>query len=81
MIPVPNDYCTTKETPSELTQVWTTPCPAKIDLDADKINQVKTAMANFKLPTTAIPEWATSVTEEQWKHELIDKIKKIQERI
>lgn len=37
-------------------------------------------MASFSLPTTAIPEWANSVSEEQWKDQLIDRIKEIQER-
>ena len=51
---------------------------SNIELDADKINEVKSAMASFKLPSTAIPEWATSISEEQWTEQIIDRIKKIQ---
>lgn len=36
-----------------------------------------TAMANFSLPQTQIPEWAQSISEEQWKQTLIDRIEKI----
>ena len=37
-------------------------------------------MATFTLPTTAIPEWANSISEEQWKERLIDRIKEMQNR-
>lgn len=36
-----------------------------------------TAMANFALPQASIPEWAQSVTEDQWKQTLNDRIEKI----
>ncbi|XP_015609096.1 male-enhanced antigen 1 [Cephus cinctus] len=65
----------------ETLQVWSSSCDrSNIDLDADKINQVKSAMASFTLPTTAIPEWANTVSEEQWKQQLIDRIKEMQNR-
>lgn len=66
---------------SETIQVWTSPCNrSNIELDTDKINQVKSMMATFTLPTTAIPEWAASISEEQWKEQLIDRIKEMQNR-
>lgn len=60
-------------------QVWSSSCNhSNIDMDADKINQVKHVMASFSLPNTAIPEWANTVSEEQWKEQLMDRIKTIQ---
>ncbi|XP_015518462.2 male-enhanced antigen 1 [Neodiprion lecontei] len=65
----------------ETLEVWSSRSnQCDIDLDEDKIDQVKTAMASFMLPTTAIPEWANSVSEEQWKQILIDKIKEMQSK-
>lgn len=34
-------------------------------------------MANFALPQTSIPEWAQSVSEDQWKETLNDRIEKL----
>ncbi|XP_051174848.1 male-enhanced antigen 1 [Leptopilina boulardi] len=64
---------------SETVQVWSSSCNfSNIDMDADKINQVKHVMASFSLPNTAIPEWANTVSEEQWKEQLMDRIKTMQ---
>ncbi|XP_029044030.1 male-enhanced antigen 1 [Osmia bicornis bicornis] len=66
---------------SETIEVWSSPCNrSNIDMDADKISQVKSMMASFTLPTTAIPEWAKTISEEQWKEQLIGRIKEIQNR-
>ncbi|XP_076643696.1 male-enhanced antigen 1 [Halictus rubicundus] len=66
---------------SETIEVWSSPHNrSNIDMDADKINQVKSMMASFTLPTTAIPEWANTISEDQWKEQLIGRIKEIQNR-
>lgn len=66
---------------SESIQVWSSSILSKnIDMDADKINQVKHVMASFSLPNAAIPEWANTVSEEQWKEELMDRIKSMQRK-
>lgn len=39
--------------------------------------QVMSAMANFALPQASIPDWAQSITEDQWKQTLNDRIEKI----
>ena len=63
----------------ETIEVWSSSeNQSNIELDADKIDQVKLAMASFTLPSSNIPEWATSVSEEQWKEQIIDRIKKMQ---
>ncbi|KAK2583496.1 hypothetical protein KPH14_009458 [Odynerus spinipes] len=67
--------------PSETIEVWSSPSNrCNIDMDADKINQVKSMMASFTLPSTAIPEWANTISEEQWKEQLIDRIKEMQSK-
>lgn len=81
MFKVYADRISSQEPSAERIQVWSYQCNrSDIDLDADKINQVKLAMASFTLPNTAIPEWANSVSEEQWKQQLIDRIKEMQNR-
>ncbi|XP_031838798.1 male-enhanced antigen 1 [Nomia melanderi] len=66
---------------SETIEVWSSPHNrSNIDMDADKINQVKSMMASFTLPTTAIPEWANTISEDQWKEQLIGRIKEMQNR-
>ncbi|KAG7204599.1 hypothetical protein KM043_005018 [Ampulex compressa] len=65
----------------ETIEVWSSMYNrSNIDMDADKINQVKSVMASFTLPTTAFPEWANSISEEQWKEQLIGRIKQMQNR-
>ncbi|KAK0074961.1 hypothetical protein PV325_004255 [Microctonus aethiopoides] len=48
---------------------------SSIHLDTEKINQVKSIMANFKLPTDNHPPWANTISEDQWKKQLFDRIK------
>lgn len=66
---------------SETIEVWSSSHNrSNIDMDADKIDQVKSMMATFTLPVTAIPEWAKTISEEQWKEQLIGRIKEMQSR-
>ncbi|XP_026752306.1 male-enhanced antigen 1 [Galleria mellonella] len=56
-------------------EVWNTPHPEdSIQMDNERAQQVMSAMANFALPQTSIPDWAKSITEEQWKQTLNDRI-------
>lgn len=34
-------------------------------------------MANFALPQASIPDWAQSITEEQWKQTLDDRLERL----
>lgn len=70
-----------QDCPVEVRQVWeSTRNRSDIDLDSDKIDQVKTVMASFSLPNTSIPEWANSISEEQWKEQLMERIRRMQQR-
>lgn len=50
---------------------------ADIQMDGDKVNEVKQAMANFTLPATSFPDWAKNIPEEQWKDHLMERLERI----
>ncbi|XP_013183118.1 male-enhanced antigen 1 [Amyelois transitella] len=58
-------------------EVWSTPQADTIQMDNERARQVMNAMANFALPMSSIPEWAQSISEEQWKQTLQDKIDRL----
>ncbi|GBP62131.1 hypothetical protein EVAR_46100_1 [Eumeta japonica] len=59
-------------------EVWNMPRPHdSIEMDQQRAQEVMSAMANFVLPQASIPEWAQSISEEQWKQTLHDRIEKI----
>lgn len=37
-------------------------------------------MANFALPQASIPEWAQSISEEQWKQTLNEQIERLKNK-
>ncbi|XP_012233013.1 male-enhanced antigen 1 [Linepithema humile] len=66
---------------SEVLEVWS--CAhnrSDIDLDATKIKEVKSVMASITLPETSIPPWANAISEEQWKEQLLVRIKEMQNK-
>ncbi|CAD0199756.1 unnamed protein product [Chrysodeixis includens] len=59
-------------------EVWNTPRHSDaIQMDSEKAQQVMRAMENFALPQGSIPEWAQSISEEQWKQTLNERIEKL----
>lgn len=52
-----------------------------IEMDSDKVNEVKLAMSNFTLPSTSIPQWANAVPEELWKENLIERLKDLNKKV
>jgi len=61
-------------------ELWTrTRNFANIEMNSDKAQEVMSAMANFSLPTSSFPEWAHSISEDEWKQQLADRITVIQE--
>ncbi|VVC89963.1 unnamed protein product [Leptidea sinapis] len=61
-------------------EVWNGPRPSNsIQMDNETALQVISAMANFQLPQTSIPEWAQSISEDQWKQTLHDRIEKLKQ--
>lgn len=62
-------------------EVWSYPYNrSDIDLDAAKIKQVKSVMASITLPETSIPQWANAISEDQWKEQLLVRIKEMQNK-
>ncbi|PSN43323.1 hypothetical protein C0J52_17728 [Blattella germanica] len=65
----------------ELKEVWSAPSGgSNIEMGSEQVEQVRAAMANFALPSSSIPAWATSVPEEEWKQQLLDRIQRLQKR-
>jgi hypothetical protein len=65
---------------SELREVWSGSSRGdSIEMGSEQAERVTAAMANFSLPASAIPGWASAVPEEQWKQQLLDRIQKQQQ--
>ncbi|KPJ12025.1 hypothetical protein RR48_06395 [Papilio machaon] len=59
-------------------EVWSTPRSTdSIQMDNERAQEVMSAMANFALPEASIPEWAQSISEEQWKQTLNDRLERL----
>ncbi|XP_046962148.1 uncharacterized protein LOC124531694 [Vanessa cardui] len=59
-------------------EVWSEPRHSDpIEMDNERAQQVMSLMANFALPQDSIPDWAQSISEEQWKQTLNDRIEKL----
>lgn len=79
--PVKSNQAAGRSIDAETLEVCSSPCKStNIDWDAEKIDQVKTAMTSFDLPSTAIPEWANSIVKDHWTEKLIDRIKEMQNK-
>jgi len=66
---------------SEVLEVWS--CShnrSDIELDATKIKEVKSVMASITIPEASIPQWANAISEEQWKEQLLVRIKQMQNK-
>lgn len=59
-------------------EVWDGPAPEVCDIKMDnqRVLEVKQAMLNITLPESAIPDWATNIPEEEWKLQLMKRLKK-----
>ncbi|KAG7157738.1 male-enhanced antigen 1-like [Homarus americanus] len=42
----------------------------RLVLDGNKLEEIKTVMASFTLPQSAIPPWAHNLSEEEWKDQV-----------
>ncbi|XP_017783788.1 PREDICTED: uncharacterized protein LOC108567693 [Nicrophorus vespilloides] len=57
-------------------EVWDGPSVTEIELDKEKVDQVKAALENFTLPASSIPDWANKIPEDQWKNEILNRLRK-----
>ncbi|KAF4520659.1 hypothetical protein B566_EDAN007525 [Ephemera danica] len=59
----------------ERLQLWSGPGGRDVvQMDAARTQQVLQAMAGFSLPSSAVPAWASSVPEEQWRAKLDERL-------
>ncbi|KAK6620042.1 hypothetical protein RUM44_006442 [Polyplax serrata] len=65
-----------RATKFEMSELWNSTDNRSTDIvmDSAKVEQIKHAMAGFKLPSTVIPPWAEKIPEEEWKEQIINKI-------
>nr|CAD7447573.1 unnamed protein product [Timema bartmani] len=67
-------------TTGEQVEVWSNPtAQPNIEIGAEQAEQIRTAMSSFTLPSSAIPAWAASVPEDEWKQQLLARIKNLQQ--
>lgn len=62
---------------SEVSELWSTAHSSRlpnIEMDCAKEELIRNALANFTLPSSAIPSWAKDIPEEEWKQQLIQQI-------
>ncbi|KAJ8890826.1 hypothetical protein PR048_010335 [Dryococelus australis] len=65
-------------TTAELRELWSAPATrVDFDLGVDKVQAVQEAMSGVTLPASAIPEWAASVPEDQWRQQIMDRIQEL----
>ncbi|KAK8729983.1 hypothetical protein OTU49_008419 [Cherax quadricarinatus] len=51
--------------------VWnSSPMPDRLVLDGNKVEEIKSVMASFILPQSAIPAWAQNLSDEDWKDQV-----------
>lgn len=46
-----------------------------IDMSKDRVEMIRSAMAGFQLPSSAIPSWASNLSESEWEKLVNDKLK------
>lgn len=57
-------------------RIWNEPRQVEnIVLDTTKTAEILNVMNNFKLPPSSIPVWARDIPEDQWKEDLLQKIR------
>ncbi|KAK3608625.1 hypothetical protein CHS0354_042623 [Potamilus streckersoni] len=44
-------------------------------MDPDEANKIISVMSNFKLPASHIPEWANSISEDEWKKNILSRLR------
>ena len=53
-----------------------TPSDSNIEMSKDRVEMIRSAMAGFQLPSSAIPSWASNFSESEWDKLVNDKLNK-----
>ena len=56
--------------------VFSQPKSDSIDMSKDKVDTIRSAMAGFQLPSSAIPSWASNMSDSEWQKIVSDKLNK-----
>ncbi|XP_063241012.1 uncharacterized protein LOC134541465 isoform X2 [Bacillus rossius redtenbacheri] len=65
-------------TGAELRELWSGAATrADFELGADKIQAVREAMSRVALPPSSVPGWAAAVPEEQWRQQIMDRVREL----
>ena len=59
-----------QEEHKERAAVWSSPQEDRLSLDGNKVEEIKSVMASFTLPQSAIPPWAQNISDEDWKNQI-----------
>lgn len=60
----------------ERSELWNVPRSTQnLEITQDQADKVRAAMSGFSLPTSSQPDWAKLIPEDQWKTQLIAKLK------
>lgn len=54
----------------EQAAIWNSPKIDRFNLDGSKVEEIKSVMASFTLPQSAIPPWAQNLSDEDWKNQV-----------
>ncbi|XP_064082287.1 uncharacterized protein LOC135198541 [Macrobrachium nipponense] len=59
-----------QEESAEQASIWNSPQEDRLTLDGNKVEEIKSVMASFTLPQSAIPPWAQNISDEDWKNQI-----------
>ncbi|XP_068251171.1 male-enhanced antigen 1 isoform X2 [Palaemon carinicauda] len=59
-----------QEESAERAGIWNSPQEDRLTLDGNKVEEIKSVMASFTLPQSAIPPWAQNISDEDWKNQI-----------
>ena len=63
-----------RETEAVFTQPRASNSGDSISMDNDRVEQIRSAMSAFQLPPSAIPNWASELSDEEWRKMLSEKL-------
>lgn len=60
--------------PEKRDLLWNQPGYQELVMDTGHADKIRSAMSGFQLPTSHIPDWATSITEDQWRAQVVTRL-------
>lgn len=60
--------------PSKQELLWNQPASSNLALDGGQMEKIKSVMAGIQLPASSIPDWAKSLSDDQWKSQVVSRL-------